>query len=129
MAERRPVSAALRSAQAPKNNGVCRMSLQLALETKAALLPLMTDERAVQSPVFHVIRRNNTVSAFDPAKIAVAMTKAFLAVEGNSAAASRRVHEIVEELSRQVVQALTRRVESERALHIEDIQDQVELAL
>ncbi len=32
-------------------------------------------------------------------------------------------------MTEQVVSALTRRVDSDRALHIEDIQDQVELAL
>ncbi|MEF2070112.1 ribonucleoside-diphosphate reductase subunit alpha [Consotaella aegiceratis] len=76
-----------------------------------------------------VIRRNGTVSPFDASKIAVAMTKAFLAVEGRTAAASSRVHETVEELTAEVVGALTRRSDGERLLHIEDIQDQVELAL
>ncbi len=84
---------------------------------------------SASAPAFHVIRRNGSVSAFDASKIAVAVTRAFLAVEGNSAAASRRVHEVVEELTAQVVSALTRRVDSQRALHIEDIQDQVELSL
>ncbi|MCX5579803.1 ribonucleoside-diphosphate reductase subunit alpha [Kaistia terrae] len=84
---------------------------------------------AAATPAFHVIRRNGTVSGFDAGKIAVALTKAFLAVEGNSAAASRRVHEIVDDLTGQIVSALTRRVGSDRALHIEDVQDQVELAL
>ncbi|MBR1221144.1 ribonucleoside-diphosphate reductase subunit alpha [Bradyrhizobium sp. U87765 SZCCT0131] len=90
----------------------------------------LSDGASVSSaPAFHVIRRNGSVSPFEAGKIAVAMTKAFLAVEGHAAAASRRVHEIVEELTVQVVSALTRRVDSQRALHIEDIQDQVELSL
>ncbi|MBN8968436.1 MAG: ribonucleoside-diphosphate reductase subunit alpha [Rhizobiales bacterium] len=80
-------------------------------------------------PPFQVIRRNGTVSPFDPSKISVAMTKAFLAVEGNTAAASRRVHEIVEQLTAEVVGALTRRLGEGRTFHIEDVQDQVELAL
>ncbi len=80
-------------------------------------------------PAFRIIRRNASVSTFDPAKIAIAMTKAFLAVEGSSAAASRRVHEIVRELTDQVTAALTRRSDSKRAMPIEEIQDQVELAL
>jgi ribonucleoside-diphosphate reductase alpha chain len=78
---------------------------------------------------FHVIRRNRSVSTFDPTKIAVAMTKAFLAVEGTGAATSPRVREIVETLCVSVVHSLTRRADAQRALHIEDIQDQVELAL
>ena len=81
------------------------------------------------APAFHVIRRNGTVSAFDATKIAVAMTKAFLAVEGSNAARSARVRDIVEGLCAGVVESLTRRVDAQRALHIEDIQDQVELAL
>jgi ribonucleoside-diphosphate reductase alpha chain len=80
-------------------------------------------------PTFHVIRRNRAVSVFDPTKIAVAMTKAFVAVEGSGAATSPRVREIVESLCAGVVTALTRRADAQRALHIEDIQDQVELAL
>ena len=42
-----------------------------------------------------VIRRNGTVTPFDANKIAVAMTKAFLAVEGDTAAGSSRIHETV----------------------------------
>jgi ribonucleoside-diphosphate reductase alpha chain len=76
-----------------------------------------------------VIRRNGQVTGFDPGKIAIAMTKAFLAVEGGTAAASSRVHERVEGLTRQVVGALTRRLADGGTVHIEDIQDQVELAL
>lgn len=76
-----------------------------------------------------VIRRNGTVSPFDAGKISVAMTKAFLAVEGNTAAASRRVHEAVEQLTGEVFAALTRRIGEGRTFHIEDVQDQVELAL
>jgi ribonucleoside-diphosphate reductase alpha chain len=57
------------------------------------------------------------------------MTKAFLAVEGSSAATSARVRHIVDNLCASVVESLTRRADAQRALHIEDIQDQVELAL
>ncbi|HSO83561.1 ATP cone domain-containing protein, partial [Thiocapsa sp.] len=76
-----------------------------------------------------VIRRNGKVTHFDPNKIMVAMTKAFLAVEGGSAAASSRVHDRVRELAEQVTSALTRRLPGGGTVHIEDIQDQVELAL
>ena len=76
-----------------------------------------------------VIRRNGKVNAFDPSKISVAITKAFLAVEGSSAAASGRIHEIVESLTDQVARSLFRRLPSGGTLHIEDVQDQVELAL
>lgn len=78
---------------------------------------------------FQVIRRNGTFSPFDATKIAVAITKAFVAVEGTGAAASQRTHEAVEALTRHIVATLTRRAEPARPIHIEDIQDQVELAL
>lgn len=80
-------------------------------------------------PAFQVIRRNGAVTPFDRTKIAVALTKAFLAVEGSGAGASRRVHEVVEQLTGQIVVALSRRADAGRTFHIEDIQDQVELAL
>jgi ribonucleoside-diphosphate reductase alpha chain len=80
-------------------------------------------------PEYRVIRRNGTVARFEPSKIAIAITKAFLAVEGTGSIASRRVHETVEAFVGEVVSGLVRRAESGRAFHIEDIQDRVELAL
>jgi len=82
-----------------------------------------------ENPAFQVIRRNGSFSPFDPSKISVAITKAFVAVEGAGAAASRRIHESVEALTQHIVEALSRRANSSRAIHIEDIQDQVELSL
>ena len=76
-----------------------------------------------------VIRRNGHATHFDDSKIAIAITKAFLAAEGTSGAASGRVREIVAGLTAQVVTALTRRLPGGGTVHIEDIQDQVELAL
>jgi|GEM_PF-1963187 len=78
---------------------------------------------------FHVIRRNGGVMGFEPAKIAIAMTKAFLAVSGSHGAVSARIRELVEQLTEQVVSALVRNRPSGGTFHIEDIQDQVELSL
>ncbi|MFU8837503.1 MAG: ribonucleoside-diphosphate reductase subunit alpha [Thiohalomonadaceae bacterium] len=78
---------------------------------------------------FQVIRRRGEITAFDPAKITLAVSKAFLAVEGEGASGSRRIHDAVAELTEQVTAALTRRLPGGGTLHIEDIQDQVELAL
>ncbi|MCX9156980.1 ribonucleoside-diphosphate reductase subunit alpha [Niveibacterium sp. 24ML] len=78
---------------------------------------------------FKVIRRNGAVVGFEPSKIAVAVTKAFLAVEGSHGAVSARVREVVGSLTEQVVRALVRRQPHGGTFHIEDIQDQVELAL
>ena len=76
-----------------------------------------------------VMKRNGAVVGFDATKIVVAMSKAFLAVEGNTAAASNRIHETVERLTAQVVDTFHRRMPSGGIVHIEDIQDQVELCL
>jgi ribonucleoside-diphosphate reductase alpha chain len=78
---------------------------------------------------YKVIRRNGAVVGFEPGKISVAMTKAFLAVNGSQGAASARVREQVARLTEQVVAALMRRQPGGGTLHIEDIQDRVELAL
>lgn len=76
-----------------------------------------------------VIRRNGAVVSFEPSKISVAMTKAFIAVDGGQGAASVRVREVVAGLTNDVVNALLRRQPDGGTFHIEDIQDQVELAL
>jgi ribonucleoside-diphosphate reductase alpha chain len=78
---------------------------------------------------YKVIRRNGAVVGFEPAKIAVAMTKAFLAVNGSQGAASARIRELVAGLTEAAVGALIRRQPQGGTFHIEDIQDQVELAL
>jgi ribonucleoside-diphosphate reductase alpha chain len=78
---------------------------------------------------FKVIRRNGSVVGFEPGKVAVAMTKAFLAVNGGQGAASARVRELVDQLTQVVVGALMRNKPAGGTFHIEDIQDQVELAL
>lgn len=57
------------------------------------------------------------------------MTKAFLAVNGGHGAESARVRELVEQLTANVVAALLRRQPAGGTFHIEDVQDQVELAL
>lgn len=78
---------------------------------------------------YHIIRRNGAVVNFEPSKIGIAMTKAFLAVNGGQGAASARVRELVDTLTHHVVQALVRSRPNGGTFHIEDIQDAVELAL
>src|SRR5690606_41605969 len=73
---------------------------------------------------FHIIRRNGAVVGFEPSKIAIAMTKAFLAVKGGQGAASARIRELVESLTEQVSGALARNRPSGGTFHIEEIQDQ-----
>jgi ribonucleoside-diphosphate reductase alpha chain len=78
---------------------------------------------------YKIIRRNGAVVSFEPSKIAVAMTKAFLAVNGGQGAASARVRELVDQQTQNVVRALLRSRPNGGTFHIEDVQDQVELAL
>ena len=96
--------------------------------SKDAILP---DSVAPQSPFspYKVIRRNGAVVGFEPSKISVAMTKAFLAVNGGHGAASARIRELVAALTNNAATALVRRQPAGGTFHIEDIQDQVELAL
>ncbi len=108
--------------------------MSLGTETASAARVVRSSSSAAapspsSAPAYQVIRRNGSVSPFDSSKIAIALTKAFLAVEGHGAAASRRVHDIVAELTNQIVANLTRRADAGRTFHIEDIQDQAELAL
>src|SRR6478752_1625777 len=109
--------------------------MQIAQE-KAAVTPgfgvPMAETTAGGRNVFadyKVIRRNGAVVGFEPSKISVAMTKAFLAVNGAQGAASARIRELVGGLTENVVGALLRRQPQGGTFHIEDVQDQVELAL
>jgi len=99
----------------------------------SAVPPSQTDSPADanggQWASYNIIRRNGSVVGFEPSKIAIAMTKAFLAVNGGQGAASARVRELVENLTNQAVNALVRNRPNGGTFHIEDIQDQVELAL
>ena len=75
------------------------------------------------------IKRNGKVVNYDDTKIKVAITKAFIADEGGTAPTSDRIYKQIEELTRQITQVFKRRLPSGGAIHIEDVQDQVELAL
>ncbi|GGH92210.1 ribonucleoside-diphosphate reductase subunit alpha [Pseudomonas fluvialis] len=89
-----------------------------------------SDELRVNAPgQLRVIKRNGSVVPYTDDKISVAISKAFLAVEGGTAAASSRIHDTVARLTAQVTATFRRRLPSGGTLHIEDIQDQVELAL
>jgi ribonucleoside-diphosphate reductase alpha chain len=91
--------------------------------------PSTSSTPAIAPGQIRVIKRNGAVVPYDESKIIVAITKAYLAVEGGTAAASSRVHETVAKLARQISVIFKRRMPSGGTIHIEDIQDQVELAL
>ena len=84
----------------------------------------------VMSPgKMRVIKRNGKVVSFEEEKIKVAIMKAFLAVEGGSAAGSSRIHEEVDQMAQEIIKVFERRMPSGGTIHIEEIQDQVELQL
>tara|TARA_B100000886_G_scaffold32773_1_gene20428 strand:- start:672 stop:3467 length:2796 start_codon:yes stop_codon:yes gene_type:complete len=94
------------------------------------------EEKEVNSPnlvmapgKMRVIKRNGKVVSFEEEKIKVAIMKAFLAVEGGSAAGSSRIHEEVDQMAQDIIKVFERRMPSGGTIHIEEIQDQVELQL
>ncbi len=92
--------------------------------------PITTAPTTAESEVIYkVLRRNSTVVDFEPSKISVAMTKAFIACEGDAGAESSKIRDLVQKLTAQVIHTLKRRLPNGGLLHIEHIQDQVELAL
>ena len=112
--------------------------MQIALNTPPAFQsgagvsqPADNLHRVAASPLtqYQIIRRNGAVVPFEPAKIAVAMMKAFLAVHGAQGAASASVREVVDGLTQTVIRALVRSRPGGGTFHIEDVQDQVELGL
>jgi ribonucleoside-diphosphate reductase alpha chain len=84
---------------------------------------------SVQPGVLKVIKRDKRLVDFDPKCIEMAIKKAFLAVEGNSSTQSTRVNEIAHKLASSINQALHNRWPGGGLVHIESIQDKVELAL
>ncbi len=97
--------------------------------TTVAATPPAVQQDAGKMGGYRIIRRNGAVVGFEPSKITIAVTKAFLAVKGGQGAASARVRELVEQLTENVVSALMRRQPTGGTFQIEDVQDQVELAL
>ena len=78
---------------------------------------------------YRVIRRDGSVIRFDANKITVAVSKAFIAVEGVKTRESERMHDITRLITDIVTDSLFRRRPLGGSFHIEEIQDQVELAL
>jgi ribonucleoside-diphosphate reductase alpha chain len=72
-----------------------------------------------------VVKRNGKTDQFNPEKIRQAMIKAFVAVEGESAKLSTRIHVIVDRF----IEELSHDVSNLESIHIETIQDRVERAL
>ncbi len=92
-------------------------------------------EESVNLLSLNVVRREGSISSFKSDKISDAIKKAFLAqtkIRNNKNKEKEQedsIHKTVESLTHKVVSALTRRIADGDMIHIEDIQDQVELAL
>jgi ribonucleoside-diphosphate reductase alpha chain len=95
---------------------------------KATIAPSQNPTPAIYQG-YQIIRRNGSVVAFEPSKIAVALMKAFLAVHGTQGAASASVRETVNVLTESVVRSLLRARPNGGTFPIEDVQDHVELGL
>ena len=116
--------------QAPESSVYPPAGAQQAPAEKPDTKPIGSSSIAATAPgQMKVIKRNGTVVPYDESKIAIAITKAFLHVEGPAAAASGRIHQTVSKLTAMVGETFRRRMPSGGSIHIEDIQDQVELAL
>ena len=97
--------------------------------------PKNEKEKSINLLSLSVVRRDGSITPFKSDKISNAIKKAFLAqtkirnnkTKDDEQAAS--IHKTVDELTIKVVSALTRRIADGDMIHIEDIQDQVELAL
>ena len=76
-----------------------------------------------------IINRNGRVTVYNEGRISAAMKKAFLAVEGDKANNSDRIQNIVTELTQHISNILESRWPAGGTIHIENIQDLVELAL
>jgi len=93
------------------------------------------EEESVNLLSLNVVRRDGSISSFKSDKISDAIKKAFLAqtkIRNNKNKDKEQedsIHKTVESLTHKVVSALTRRIADGDMVHIEDIQDQVELAL
>ncbi len=114
----------------PTNTGEAMQAIHVPPSAPAAgMRAPSTSVAASAYQGYQIIRRNGAVVVFEPAKIAVALMKAFLAVHGTQGAASASVRETVDGLTEAVVRALLRSRPGGGTFHIEDVQDQVELGL
>lgn len=91
--------------------------------------PILPSIGKVDIPDLRVIKRDHRVIPYDPEKIAQAIAKALFSVDAVRADESETVRQQVELLTGNVTRALSKRLDPGSTIHIEDIQDQVELAL
>ena len=97
------------------------------IEQQAATLD--ADILATQPGVLHVIKRDGRVVEFNANRIEHALKSAFIDVKGQEAAQSSSIKEMTEKLTQYISDKLHNRWPEGGYVHIEAIQDTVELAL
>ena len=91
---------------------------------------IKNEELLISTPgVLRVIKREGHVVQFEPDRIRLAITNAFLATEGSNVAKSERIQVIATSLTQNITQRLETNWSDGGTLHIEAIQDMVELSL
>ncbi len=92
-------------------------------------LPLRPELDPQHFQRFYVIRRNGERVAFDPHRIIIAVDRAFMASEGGHGQVARRIHDFAQKIALAVIDDLKPKMQRHGAVHIEEIQDQVETEL
>lgn len=82
-----------------------------------------------ESQELRVIKRDGRVVPFDQTKVHNAISKAFIGVEGVASTGSTEIRNQIDSLAQSVTERFERGSINGVAINIEDIQDQVELAL
>jgi ribonucleoside-diphosphate reductase alpha chain len=105
------------------------MDTQIEQQQTHAPFEIPTPVIGQQPGKLQVIKRNGMIVSYDENKIKIAINKAFIAIEGLAAAASNRIYQQLDQLTAHITETFSRRMPSGGSIHIEEIQDQVELAL
>lgn len=106
------------------------MTIEANISESKAKIPATPAQIDLKTTTLMVIKRDGNLVPFDATRISIAITKAFWEVEGDAASNSSRLKEIVTLLTDKVTEVFHERISvNGRAIHIEEIQDQVEIAL
>src|SRR3990167_5936659 len=97
--------------------------------TREAIQPTNPNLLITEPGQLRVISRKGELMTYDDTRISVAIKKAYIAVEGDVAENSKRIQEIAAKLTQNISDCFNRRYFTGGTIHIEAIQDQVELEL
>jgi ribonucleoside-diphosphate reductase alpha chain len=102
---------------------------QQAIEASGSTITLLPSTLYVIRREGRVRSGEGPVTPYNQEKIYIAITKAIIAVEGQEASGSTRVHQVASDTAQHITARLMLNIHSNNIIPIEDIQDQVELAL